>query len=86
MEKIDTSIKDLTVIRGEINFDERGSVTRIFGKFELAELGTPMEIASLIYSTGKIAGTLRGIHFQHPPYAEKKLITCIKGSIWDVLS
>lgn len=84
MEAIETPIKDLIVIRRSINYDERGSVTRIFGKSELAELGKPMEIASLIYSSSTVAGTLRGIHFQYEPYAEQKLISCTKGSIWDV--
>ena len=84
MEVIETPIKDLIVIRRSINYDERGSVTRIFGKSELAQIGKPMEIASLIYSSGTVAGTLRGIHFQHKPYAEQKLISCTNGSIWDV--
>ena len=29
-------------------------------------------------------GTIRGLHFQYPPFSEMKLIRCIKGRIWDV--
>jgi dTDP-4-dehydrorhamnose 3,5-epimerase len=29
-------------------------------------------------------GTTRGIHFQHPPHAEDKLVTCVAGRVWDV--
>ena len=29
-------------------------------------------------------GTVRGMHFQRPPYAEMKLVTCLRGELWDV--
>lgn len=31
------------------------------------------------------AGTLRGLHYQHPPHAEAKLIRCTRGALYDVL-
>jgi dTDP-4-dehydrorhamnose 3,5-epimerase len=30
------------------------------------------------------AGTLRGLHFQHPPHAELKLVSCLRGQVYDV--
>ena len=36
-------------------------------------------------SHSRIRGTLRGMHFQNPPHAEVKIVTCLKGAIWDVL-
>jgi len=32
----------------------------------------------------RTAGTIRGMHYQSPPYAEMKLVSCIRGKIWDV--
>jgi dTDP-4-dehydrorhamnose 3,5-epimerase len=29
-------------------------------------------------------GTVRGMHFQHPPYAEMKLVSCLRGEVFDV--
>ena len=36
-------------------------------------------------SFSKYAGTVRGMHFQLPPYQEDKIVRCIKGSIFDVV-
>lgn len=30
------------------------------------------------------AGTIRGIHFQTPPYAQAKLVRVVRGAVWDV--
>ena len=37
------------------------------------------------HSWNKIAGTIRGMHFQIPPYQEIKLIRCVRGSVLDVI-
>jgi len=29
-------------------------------------------------------GTVRGLHFQHPPHAEMRLVSCIRGEVWDI--
>lgn len=29
-------------------------------------------------------GTVRGMHFQHPPHGEVKVVRCTRGAIWDV--
>ena len=31
-----------------------------------------------------MVGAVRGLHFQHPPHAEMKLVRCLKGKVWDV--
>lgn len=84
MEAIETPIQGLVILERKIQYDNRGSVTRLYGNGELNKVGYPTEIASLIYSTSLKSGTLRGIHFQRKPYAETKIITCTNGSIWDV--
>ena len=43
------------------------------------------ESGSLAISTNPKAGTIRGLHFQVEPFAEEKIITCVQGSIFDVV-
>ena len=30
-------------------------------------------------------GAVRGLHFQKPPHAETKIVSCLKGKVWDVV-
>ena len=30
-------------------------------------------------------GTVRGLHFQQSPYAETKIVSCLRGKVWDVV-
>ncbi|MEO5343594.1 MAG: dTDP-4-dehydrorhamnose 3,5-epimerase [Gammaproteobacteria bacterium SHHR-1] len=64
--------------------DSRGFLTRIFCAEELAEAGWTRPIAQINHSYTAKKGSLRGMHFQRPPHAEMKLVTCIRGEVWDV--
>jgi dTDP-4-dehydrorhamnose 3,5-epimerase len=64
--------------------DQRGSLTRLFCANELAEAGWHLPIAQINHTQTSHKGAIRGLHFQRPPYAEMKLVTCIRGRIWDV--
>jgi dTDP-4-dehydrorhamnose 3,5-epimerase len=79
-----TIIKDLFVLHRAVRRDERGTFTRLFGADEIAEAGRPTNIVHVNTSTSTEAGTLRGIHFQYPPFAEAKIVACTSGAIWDV--
>lgn len=64
--------------------DERGFLARLFEPEELSLAGWSGLIAQ-INETGTLkAGTVRGLHFQHPPHAEMKLVSCIAGRVLDV--
>ncbi len=65
--------------------DERGSFSRIFCAQELAAAGWQWPIAQINHTRTELAGTVRGMHFQHPPHHEAKLVTCIRGRAWDVV-
>lgn len=52
-------------------------------EFERNGLQTRYVQHSVSYS--RVRGTLRGMHFQHPPFMEEKVVTCLKGAIWDVI-
>ena len=65
--------------------DERGIFFRSFDKKEFQEYGINKEFVQHNVSINKKKGTVRGMHFQHPPHAESKLVQCIAGSIFDVV-
>jgi dTDP-4-dehydrorhamnose 3,5-epimerase len=64
--------------------DERGWFARSWCAREFAEHGLEARLAQVSLSFNRRRGTLRGMHFQHPPHAEAKLVRCIRGVVWDV--
>lgn len=64
--------------------DARGSISRMFCAEALAAAGWVWPIAQINHSVTALAGTVRGMHYQSPPYAEAKLVTCLRGRVWDV--
>ncbi len=64
--------------------DERGQFARTFCVDELSDAGIDFKILQTNISTNKIAGTLRGMHYQRDPHGEQKIVRCSRGSIFDV--
>jgi dTDP-4-dehydrorhamnose 3,5-epimerase len=64
--------------------DSRGFLSRIFCADELKAAGWERPIAQINHTFTARRGTVRGMHFQRPPEAEMKLVTCLKGEVWDV--
>lgn len=64
--------------------DKRGFLERLFCAIELREAGWGKPIVQVNQTYTARKGTVRGMHYQHPPYAESKLVTCISGAVWDV--
>lgn len=65
--------------------DERGFLSRLFCDQELSTLGWSEAIAQINQTQTKARATVRGLHFQRPPHAEMKLVTCAQGEVWDVV-
>lgn len=65
--------------------DERGSFARLFCREELRRLGIdrPVEQANMSHSERR--GTLRGLHYQLAASAETKIVSCLRGALWDVV-
>jgi len=72
------------VISSEPFRDERGFFNRIFCQKELEVIKSGIVIVQINHSMTKQKGSIRGMHFQNPPYAEMKIVRCTKGSIFDV--
>ena len=79
-----TPLAGLTVIRRKPIEDERGFFERVFCPEELQEVGMSKPIVQINRSFTRVRGTVRGMHFQHEPYAEIKIVTCLRGEIFDV--
>lgn len=65
--------------------DERGFFARTFCKDEYKKHNLETDFVQCNISYNKKKGTLRGMHYQTEPFAETKIVTCIKGSIYDVV-
>lgn len=81
----DTNITDLRLIERQKIGDSRGFLSRIFCLEELSAVGWRNTVAQVNHSYTHKRGTVRGLHFQVPPYAEIKLVSCIRGAVWDVV-
>ena len=51
---------------------------------ELTAAGWCSPIAQINHTLTARQGTVRGMHFQYPPHSETKLVSCIRGEVWDV--
>lgn len=65
--------------------DERGFFARTFCLRELGEQGIDARVVQSSVSANRTRGTLRGMHYQVAPHLETKLVSCIRGSIYDVI-
>lgn len=80
----ETPISGLKVIERELIGDSRGFLARIFCLDELKSAGWLGSISQVNQTVTKKRGTVRGMHYQQPPYSEIKLVSCIQGEVWDV--
>jgi dTDP-4-dehydrorhamnose 3,5-epimerase len=79
-----TRLKDLVVIQRQVIGDERGFLARLFCSQDLADAGWHWPIQQINHTATAAKGTVRGLHYQVPPKAEAKLVSCIRGAVWDV--
>tara|TARA_Y100001954_G_scaffold157036_1_gene166851 strand:+ start:20545 stop:21093 length:549 start_codon:yes stop_codon:yes gene_type:complete len=83
MKLINTNINDLYILKPNLFEDDRGCFFEPYNKinFDL-NLGRFNFVQDNISKSVK--DTVRGLHFQNPPYTQSKLVTCFKGEILDV--
>ena len=80
-----TSIRDVFVIEVDKLEDARGFFARTFCRDEFQANGIDFPIAQANISCNPKKGTLRGLHYQIAPHAEAKVVSCTRGSLFDVL-
>lgn len=84
LEITKTDFEELYIIEPNTFKDERGAFSRVFCEDELKDI-FHFNIKQINHSVTKEKGTVRGLHFQYEPYAEVKMVKCIKGSVLDVV-
>ena len=81
----ETKLKGAFILDIERHEDSRGFFARTFCQREFIEHGLKPIIAQANVAFNIRKGTLRGMHFQYPPFAESKLVRCTRGGILDII-
>jgi dTDP-4-dehydrorhamnose 3,5-epimerase len=81
---LETPLPGLVRVQRHPVGDARGHLARLFCADDLCGAGWHGPVAQINHTRTTRAGTLRGLHFQHPPHAEIKLVSCLRGEVWDV--
>lgn len=76
-------IPDVLLVRHDVCTDARGFLLESFKRSAFQEAGIREPFVQL-NRTHSIGGVLRGLHYQHPPAAQGKLVHVIRGEIFDV--
>lgn len=84
MEFVPTAIAGAYAIRLDVRGDSRGRFKRHFCRRTFAEQGLAADFVQMNHSVTIGIGSLRGLHFQLPPHAEDKLVSCTLGRAFDV--
>ena len=85
MKFTETKLKGAYIIKIEPIEDERGFFARSFCAKEFEKCGMNPRTVQCNISFNKRKDTLRGMHYQIAPHEECKLVSCIRGAIYDVI-
>lgn len=84
MEVIKTAIEGVYIIEPKVFGDARGYFFESFSEREFKEKVGDIHFVQDNESMSK-RGVMRGLHFQRPPFAQSKLVRCVKGKVLDVV-
>ena len=79
-----TDINGLSALRRKPVSDSRGFLERVYCADELVPVLGDRRIAQVNRTLTRRVGSVRGLHFQRPPHAETKVVTCLRGVVFDV--
>lgn len=77
-------IAGLQVIERKPIGDERGFLERMYCQETFAPFISGKGIRQVNHTLTRKAGVVRGMHYQHQPYAETKIVCCLKGEVLDI--
>lgn len=77
-------IEAVRLIETEKFWDDRGFFMETYNSLRMSSFGVDVIFVQDNFSQSDEIGTLRGLHFQNPPYAQAKLVRCVGGAIFDV--
>lgn len=84
MEFIPTEIPDVVEVHPARLGDDRGWFSETYRRDRFAGAGIGLDFVQDNESFSAIPGTIRGLHYQLPPFAQDKLVRVLRGSIFDV--
>ncbi len=84
MKIITTEITDVKIISPKKFGDHRGFFSETYNSSALSNHGIDLIFCQDNHSFSRESGTLRGLHFQIPPFAQDKLVRVTRGAIFDV--
>lgn len=80
----DTTIPAVKIVTPKKHGDPRGFFSETWSRKAFAEAGLDLDFVQDNQSLSAPVGTLRGLHFQSPPFAQDKLVRVTRGRILDV--
>ena len=83
MNVIKTKIDGLVIIEPKLFVDERGYFFESFNQRDFTSVVGNVTFVQDNESKSSY-GVIRGLHFQKPPFAQSKLVRCVKGAVLDV--
>lgn len=83
-EMHETPISGLDLVQRYPIQDDRGFFERVFCQSSLQAILRGRSVRQVNRTLSLEQGTLRGMHFQYPPHAEIKLVSCVRGEVFDV--
>ncbi|ODU04707.1 MAG: dTDP-4-dehydrorhamnose 3,5-epimerase [Thiobacillus sp. SCN 63-1177] len=81
---LDTPLSGVRILQRKPIGDSRGYLERLFCSEELQMLAPGKHIAQINHTLTASRGAVRGMHFQRPPHAEIKFVSCLRGEVFDV--
>ena len=80
----ETSLAGLKLISRKKIEDQRGFFSRFFCAEEFLSIGLTKNISQINHTLTKQVGAVRGLHYQRTPHEEIKIVSCLKGEVFDV--
>ena len=80
----ETKIRGVVLVEPDVFDDDRGQFVRAWMPSEFAERGLDTRIAQASMALTREPGSIRGMHFQLPPFEEAKTIRVVRGAVFDV--
>ena len=84
MQVEETAIPAVKIVTPKKHGDARGFFSEVYNRSDWDKAGLEFTFVQDNHSFSATAGTLRGLHFQTPPFAQDKLVRCARGRILDV--
>lgn len=77
--------RDVFILTPPVFADNRGRFSEVYNKTALQKAGISCDFVQDNESYSKSRGTVRGLHFQLPPFDQAKLVRVLRGAVIDVM-